>query len=170
MLRIVVLKITFYFLCYVLTLCCAAPPDVAKEPSEINANLDARMVLFQDCGSIYDILELSITGCVQTPCKLQLGALVAVNAEFNDYGEDVHVLKHDAYWVLNAVNTKASVTPQACDGKSCPFRGDEGLAFTANLYINMTLPALRGTLFWEVYNESEERVMCYKVPISLMVP
>ncbi|XP_037913334.1 uncharacterized protein LOC119652984 isoform X2 [Hermetia illucens] len=129
-----------------------------------------KSVWFNDCGSIYDILELSITGCVQTPCKLQLGALVAVNAEFNDYGEDVHVLKHDAYWVLNAVNTKASVTPQACDGKSCPFRGDEGLAFTANLYINMTLPALRGTLFWEVYNESEERVMCYKVPISLMVP
>lgn len=51
-------------------------------------------------------------------------------------------LKHEAYWILFSVNTRATISPESCEGKFCPFKSYEGLGFSADLKVNNTLPAV----------------------------
>lgn len=53
-----------------------------------------------------------------------------------------NTLNHEAYWILYAINTRATISPESCDGKFCPFKSYEGLGFSADLMVNKTLPAV----------------------------
>lgn len=52
-------------------------------------------------------------------------------------------LTHEAYWVLNTINTRAAITPDACEQSSCPLAADDGFLLTNQLFVNSTLPSVR---------------------------
>ncbi|XP_021694064.1 epididymal secretory protein E1 [Aedes aegypti] len=125
-------------------------------------------ILFEDCGSQYDVLSIRLSSCSSSPCTMPRGSNVTVNAEFTSNGSPTtSTLKHEAYFILNAIKTKATITPTTCEGVACPLQSDLGLLFSASIYVNPTLPALRGKLRWELKNDSKEVVLCYQVPISI---
>lgn len=107
---------------------------------------------------------------------------------------NTQILRHEAYWVLNTINTRATVSPDTCDGRWCPFTATNGLAFAVELYAPKDFPAvsnpfirnslitkhiiyalclhvsllqLRGTLYWRVYGSDNRMLMCFRVPIAL---
>ncbi|XP_062703442.1 NPC intracellular cholesterol transporter 2 isoform X2 [Aedes albopictus] len=119
-------------------------------------------------GTQYDVLSIRLSSCSSSPCTMPRGTNVTVNAEFTSNGSPTTPsLKHEAYYILNAIKTKATITPTTCEGVACPLQGDLGLRFSASIYVNPSLPALRGKLRWELTNDSKEVVLCYQIPISI---
>lgn len=53
-----------------------------------------------------------------------------------------NILTHEAQWILYSISTRATISPESCDGKFCPFKSYEGLGFSADLHVNKTLPAV----------------------------
>lgn len=51
-------------------------------------------------------------------------------------------LTHEAYWVLNTINTRASITPDACEQSSCPLAADDVFLLRNQLFVNSTLPSV----------------------------
>lgn len=51
-------------------------------------------------------------------------------------------LTHEAYWVLNTINTRASITPDACEQSSCPLAADDVFLLRNQLFVNNTLPSV----------------------------
>lgn len=51
-------------------------------------------------------------------------------------------MEHEAYFIINAVRTKATITPTKCEGTICPLQGTLGLLFSASIYVNPQLPAV----------------------------
>ncbi|XP_062540104.1 NPC intracellular cholesterol transporter 2 [Armigeres subalbatus] len=125
-------------------------------------------VLFEDCGSQYDVLSIQLSSCSSSPCNMPRGTNVTVNAEFSPNGSTTTPsLLHEAYFILNAIKTKATITPTKCEGTVCPFQGDVGLKFSAEIYVSPSLPSLRGKLRWELMNDAKEVLLCYQIPISI---
>ncbi|EDS36659.1 conserved hypothetical protein [Culex quinquefasciatus] len=125
-------------------------------------------VAFEDCGSTYDVLSIEMSSCSSTPCTMVRGTHVTVNAEFTANGASTgSSMEHEAYFIINAVRTKATITPTKCEGTICPLQGTLGLLFSASIYVNPQLPALRGTLQWKLKNASNEALLCYKIPITI---
>ncbi|XP_037026344.1 uncharacterized protein LOC119067463 [Bradysia coprophila] len=124
---------------------------------------------FEDCGSTFDLVSVRISTCESTPCKVPMGNTVQLTADFITDDHDLTpTLTHEAYWILYAINTRATISPDACEGKFCPFKSYDGLGFSADLMVNTTLPAVRGTLYWRVKNPNDTLVMCFKVPVSIV--
>ncbi|XP_058812951.1 NPC intracellular cholesterol transporter 2 [Topomyia yanbarensis] len=122
----------------------------------------------EDCGATYDILSVQFSSCSNIPCVMPRGTDVTVVAEFSATGASaLPSLKHEVYFVLNYVKTKATVTPAACEGAYCPLQGDIGLRFTAALHVSSLLPALRGTLHWELRNDNKDVLLCYEILITI---
>lgn len=57
------------------------------------------------------------------------------------------ILSHTAFWILNYTQTRASITPDACDGRSCPTRTINGYTFTADIIVDGTLPTVSPYIF-----------------------
>ncbi|XP_058120079.1 NPC intracellular cholesterol transporter 2 [Anopheles ziemanni] len=126
-------------------------------------------IVFEDCGTQYDVISISLSGCTAAPCLMQRGTNVAVNAEFNAHGASTDsVLKHDVNFILNGVKTQASITPTTCDGSVCPRQGANGLLFSANIYVNPNLPPIHGKLRWELRNSRGDMLLCYQVPVGVV--
>ncbi|XP_058456668.1 uncharacterized protein LOC131434047 [Malaya genurostris] len=122
----------------------------------------------EDCGAPHDIISVQLSSCSSSPCSLPRGTNVTVNAEFSSNGTTMSgSLKHEVYFILNSVKTKATVIPATCEGTYCPFQGEVGLRFTATLLVNSTLPMLRGSLQWELRNDSTDVMLCYKIQITV---
>ncbi|XP_065074232.1 NPC intracellular cholesterol transporter 2 [Ochlerotatus camptorhynchus] len=125
-------------------------------------------ILFEDCGSRYDVISIRLSSCSSTPCSMPRGMNVTVNAEFSSNGSpSMPSLMHEAFFILNAIKTKASITPTTCEGVACPLQGDIGLLFSASIYVSPSLPMLRGKLRWELKNDKKEILLCYQLPISI---
>ncbi|KOB67714.1 Uncharacterized protein OBRU01_19289 [Operophtera brumata] len=98
-------------------------------------------VVFEDCGSAYDLYAVNIEGCgMRLPCYVTLGEEVPVNLEFR---------------------------AEQCDSVVCPVQTDGLTSF----YSVMTVPAnmalnQRGFLRWRIYNERGVRVLCYSVLVQ----
>ncbi|XP_053698626.1 NPC intracellular cholesterol transporter 2 homolog a [Sabethes cyaneus] len=122
----------------------------------------------EDCGLMHDIISVQLSSCSSIPCTLQRGTDVTVVVEFSANGaSSLPSMKHEVYFILNFVKTKATIMPDTCDGIYCPLHVDNGLRFTATMHVSSSLPALRGTLHWELLNESKQAVLCYKLLISI---
>ncbi|KAL5284503.1 hypothetical protein ACFFRR_006660 [Megaselia abdita] len=123
---------------------------------------------FQDCGSEFDIVELNISSCTELPCQMPRGTPVNVSTMFNDFGKSPNLLKHRVRWDIQSVKTDARVTPDPCFEKNeCFYEEIEGTVSLATVFVNSNLPLFIGTMDWEVMDDSDERVMCYKVPIVI---
>uniref|UniRef100_A0AAG5CVQ8 MD-2-related lipid-recognition domain-containing protein n=1 Tax=Anopheles atroparvus TaxID=41427 RepID=A0AAG5CVQ8_ANOAO len=129
----------------------------------------ASSLVFEDCGTQYDVLSINLSSCLTAPCSMKRGAYVAVNAEFNPNGPTTDsVLKHDVHFNLNGVKTQASISPTTCEGSVCPRQGAHGLLFSANIYVNPSLPPINGKLRWELRNTSGDILLCYQVPVRIV--
>ncbi|KAJ6637034.1 NPC intracellular cholesterol transporter 2 [Pseudolycoriella hygida] len=129
-----------------------------------------RSLDFEDCGSSYDLISVRISTCETTPCQVPMGSIVQLTADFLTDDHDINsTLTHQANWILYSIVTPATISPEACDGDFCPFKSYEGLGFSADLMVNETLPAIKGSLYWRVKNPYNVLVMCFKVPISIVL-
>ncbi|XP_069360893.1 uncharacterized protein [Maniola hyperantus] len=98
-------------------------------------------VLFEDCGSAYDLHTVNIQGCgMRLPCFVTLGDRIPVNVRF---------------------------LAEPCETVMCPVRTDAETSFTSVMSVptNMALNQ-RGYLQWHVYNEMGQRVLCYRVMVQ----
>jgi len=127
-----------------------------------------RSLDFEDCGSSYDLISVRMSTCETTPCQIPMGSTVQLTADFLTNDHDINsTLTHQAHWILFSIATPATISPEACAGDFCPFKSYEGLGFSADLMVNKTLPAIKGSLYWRVKNPYDVLVMCFKVPISI---
>ncbi|XP_055587034.1 NPC intracellular cholesterol transporter 2-like [Uranotaenia lowii] len=128
----------------------------------------ARSLVFEDCGAYFDVQSIRISSCSTTPCTLFRGMTSTVTVEFRTNGSPpATALRHEAYFILNAIRTRATITPNVCDGTQCPLQSDQGLLFEAVIQVSHLLPALRGNLRWELKDEWNEVLLCYQVPILI---
>lgn len=74
---------------------------------------------------------------------------------------NTNILTHEAYWILNTVNTKAKITPDLCDGLRCPYKGPDGLAFSVDLTATSQLPAV--SRIFRMRSNSYLFFYCYKL-------
>ncbi|VVC91534.1 unnamed protein product [Leptidea sinapis] len=114
-------------------------------------------VIFEDCGSAYDLVTVNIQGCDRLmPCFVTLGEKIPVNVRFYaDFAS--RDLDQDVVIKLNFVDSRTPVTPEPCDILFCPVQTDAITSFTSNQ---------RGYLQWRVYNESGLLVLCYSVLVQ----
>ncbi|XP_045502981.1 uncharacterized protein LOC123699966 isoform X1 [Colias croceus] len=124
-------------------------------------------VIFEDCGSAYDLVTVNIDGCGRSlPCYVTLGESVPVSVRF--YADFASLeLDQDVMFKLNYVNAKPPVTPEPCDILPCPVQTDAITSFTSVMTVptNMALNQ-RGYLQWRVYNEKNLEVLCYSVLVQ----
>ncbi|XP_068619258.1 NPC intracellular cholesterol transporter 2-like [Battus philenor] len=128
-------------------------------------------VIFQDCGSAYELHRVSIRGCgMRLPCYITLGENVPVTIIFYS---DFESLKLDQYVILNInfIFTKPHVTPDPCATVHCPVRSDAMKSFTSIMTVprNIALNQ-RGFLQWRVYNDRNQLVLCYSVLVQTQSP
>uniref|UniRef100_A0A182VYS3 MD-2-related lipid-recognition domain-containing protein n=1 Tax=Anopheles minimus TaxID=112268 RepID=A0A182VYS3_9DIPT len=125
-------------------------------------------LVFEDCGTKYDVISINLSSCATAPCTMLRGANVTVKAEFSANGATTDsVLKHEAYFILNSVKTKAVITPTTCEGSVCPLQGTQGLLFSASIYVNADLPPINGKLRWELKNKWGDMLLCYQLPVCI---
>ncbi|XP_035894694.1 NPC intracellular cholesterol transporter 2 [Anopheles stephensi] len=125
-------------------------------------------LIFEDCGTKYDVISINLSSCATAPCTMHRGANITVKAEFSSNGATTDsVLKHEAYFILNSVKTQAVITPTTCEGSVCPLQGTHGLLFSANVYVNADLPPINGKLRWELKNKYGDMLLCYQLPVCI---
>ncbi|XP_047536997.1 uncharacterized protein LOC125070997 [Vanessa atalanta] len=124
-------------------------------------------VVFEDCGSAYDLKSVNIEGCgLRLPCYVTLGEEIPVNVEF--YADFVsRQLDQDVTININFIHARTSVTPEPCETVMCPVQTDAVTSFTSVMSVptNMALNQ-RGFLQWRVYNENGMQVLCYYVIVQ----
>uniref|UniRef100_A0A1I8P3H8 MD-2-related lipid-recognition domain-containing protein n=1 Tax=Stomoxys calcitrans TaxID=35570 RepID=A0A1I8P3H8_STOCA len=165
------LKILLSFLILAIT---AGPNQVAggtiaKYAEEVRKKiLMARSLPFQDCGSRYLILYLKISSCSEIPCTMYRGTTVHVDVIFDDDDNNTTFLKHEVQWILNSIKTDAHITPDPCEGdEECISTDNDGKSYWASVLVNSTLPTITGTMKWEAVNQYFQKVLCFKVPITI---
>ncbi|XP_013184223.1 uncharacterized protein LOC106130017 [Amyelois transitella] len=122
-------------------------------------------VVFEDCGSAYDLRAVEIHGCgTRLPCLITLGERVPVNIRFHA-GFESRNLNHEVVININYVNLRTQVTPETC--VQCPVTTNNDNSMTS-LMIVPTSMALnqRGHLQWRVFNEHSQQVLCYSVLVQ----
>ncbi|XP_053670222.1 NPC intracellular cholesterol transporter 2 [Anopheles nili] len=126
-------------------------------------------IIFEDCGTKYDVISINLSSCSSAPCSMKRGTNVTVKAEFTSNGASTDsVLKHEAHFILNSVRTKAVITPTTCEGSVCPLQGAHGLLFSADIYVNASLPPINGKLRWELRNNWGDTLLCYQLPVCIV--
>ncbi|KAI5643058.1 hypothetical protein NE865_04780 [Phthorimaea operculella] len=129
-------------------------------------------VIFEDCGSAYDLHAVDIEGCgFSLPCYVTLGEETPVELIF--YADfPSNLLDQNVVINVNLVLVNADVTPDNCGvDDDCPVK--TGIINTFNSV--MSVPkrmALnqRGYLFWRVYNEEKRLLICYSVLVQTQSP
>ncbi|XP_030371107.1 NPC intracellular cholesterol transporter 2 [Scaptodrosophila lebanonensis] len=130
--------------------------------------LQLRSLPFEDCGSMFQVMYLKIDGCTTIPCTMKRGDLVDVRVLFDDNGSGVSFLKHEVRWVFNYVKTQAAISPDPCDGnQECIESTGDGKTYLAKVYVNTTLPVMRGRMLWEAKDANSNNLICFEVPVSI---
>ncbi|XP_053945850.1 NPC intracellular cholesterol transporter 2 [Anastrepha ludens] len=131
--------------------------------------LSRRSLPFEDCGSTYDVLYVNISSCSSIPCQMVRNSTVTVNVIFDDNGDNISLLIHRVRWIFNAIKTNAAITPDLCDdNQHCLIDETDGKSYDAQVYVNSTLPNIRGTMMWEAVNQNNVEVICFKIPIIVL--
>ncbi|XP_041969566.1 uncharacterized protein LOC121726320 [Aricia agestis] len=127
----------------------------------------ASPVIFEDCGSAYDLFIVNIAGCgAAVPCYVTLGEQIPVNVMF--YADFVsRQLDQDVTININYIHARTPVTPEPCETVMCPVQSDAITSFTSVMSVptDMALNQ-RGYLQWRVYNEAGRQVLCYSVLVQ----
>ncbi|XP_011181036.1 uncharacterized protein LOC105211351 [Zeugodacus cucurbitae] len=147
------------------------PVDVQDASKEIFKKLlSLRTLPFEDCGSRYDVLYVSVSSCTKIPCQMVRGSNVTVKVIFDDNGDNTSYLKHRVRWIFNAVKTNAVITPDPCDDKKrCLSDESDGKSYVAEVLVGNTLPNIRGTMMWIAENANNDEVICFKIPIIVTI-
>lgn len=108
---------------------------------------------------------INIDSCSSNPCQIPIGKEVVITGSFTYSGDDMEKdakLKHRPNWLLNYVYTSAKVVENAN-----VFSSSDQFEFKAVVYVDESLAPLKGTLNWRLYDEDENRIACYNIPIQL---
>ncbi|XP_069962036.1 LOW QUALITY PROTEIN: NPC intracellular cholesterol transporter 2 [Bactrocera oleae] len=141
--------------------------DVQNAPKEVFRKLlSLRTLPFEDCGSRYDILYVSVSSCSAIPCQMARGSTMTVKVIFDDNGENTLYLRHNVRWIFNAIKTNAVITPDPCeDKKKCLLHESDGKSYLAEVFVSSTLPNIRGTMMWVAESAYNAGVICFRIPI-----
>ncbi|EDW14266.1 NPC intracellular cholesterol transporter 2 [Drosophila mojavensis] len=132
--------------------------------------LSLRSLPFEDCGSLYNVNYLNIESCSKVPCSMTRNSTVKVTVLFDDNGNGVSFLKHEVRWVFTYLKTKAAISPDPCDGDhNCILNVNESKSYWANIFVNSTLPVMRGSMLWEAKDENNKNLICFEVPVVITV-
>ncbi|EDV93043.1 NPC intracellular cholesterol transporter 2 [Drosophila grimshawi] len=127
-----------------------------------------RSLPFEDCGSLYRVNYLNIESCTKVPCSMARNSTVKVTVLFDDNGNGVSFLKHAVSWVFTYVKTDAAISPDPCDGDhNCILNVNNSKSYWANIYVNPTLPVMRGSMLWEAKDEHNQNLICFEVPVLI---
>ncbi|XP_017047176.1 uncharacterized protein LOC108092163 isoform X2 [Drosophila ficusphila] len=97
-------------------------------------------------------------------------ATIKVTVRFDDNGNGVSFLKHEVRWVFNYIKSKADITPDPCDGDhDCIMSANDGKAYWANIFVNSTLPVMKGSMLWESKDANDQNLICFQVPVVITV-
>ncbi|XP_077300041.1 Niemann-Pick type C-2f [Arctopsyche grandis] len=128
-------------------------------------------VIFEDCGSAYEIETVDIEGCERTvPCHISIGAKTNVTVTYTA-GFVSHALSQLAVVTLNSVQRETVVSPRACEATWCPVQTHNINLYRARMEMptNLALNS-RGTLNWSITNEFAKRLVCFTVTIQTRSP
>ncbi|XP_016981501.1 NPC intracellular cholesterol transporter 2 isoform X1 [Drosophila rhopaloa] len=136
--------------------------------------LSLRSLPFEDCASstssLYQVSYLDIESCTTLPCSMARNATIKVTVRFDDNGNGVSFLKHEVRWVFNYIKTQAAITPDPCDGDhGCIMSATDGKAYWANVFVNNTLPVMKGSMLWESKDANDQNLICFQVPVVITV-
>nr|XP_036673423.1 NPC intracellular cholesterol transporter 2 [Drosophila suzukii] len=121
-------------------------------------------------GSLYQVSYLDIESCTSLPCSMARNATIKVTVRFDDNGNGVSFLKHEVRWVFNFIKTQAAITPDPCDGDhGCIESASDGKAYWANIFVNETLPVMKGSMLWESKDANDQNLICFQVPVVITV-
>jgi len=130
----------------------------------------AKAVDFEDCGSADTPVSINIGGCSKAPCDLLAGSNINVTST-SIAGSDSNMLYPNVYLRLNLINFDVTVTPSPCASGSntvCPVRAGDVIRYTAVVTIDEDLPPVAGYLYWRLYNEKGNTVVCFKVEVRIV--
>ncbi|XP_023711765.1 uncharacterized protein LOC111866759 [Cryptotermes secundus] len=125
---------------------------------------------FEDCGSEYDALSISIDGCSTLPCNLVAGSSTTVTSSFKADFES-NILYQEVYLRLNGINIQVEATPAPCTAGSetvCPVKAGAVNQYSAVVNFSSDLPPVAGSLYWKLNNSDGSNVICYKVAIRIL--
>ncbi|XP_044574310.1 uncharacterized protein LOC6498904 isoform X3 [Drosophila ananassae] len=97
-------------------------------------------------------------------------ATIKVTVRFDDNGNGVTFLKHEVNWVFNYIRTDAEITPDPCDGDhGCIESASDGKSYWANIFVDESLPVMRGSMLWESKDATDQNLICFQVPVVITV-
>lgn len=76
--------------------------------------------------------------------------------------ENALKLRHSPNWLLNYVYTEATVVTNVNE-----FSASDQFDFQAIIYVDEGLAPLKGTLNYRLYDDEDNRIACYNIPIQL---
>ncbi|XP_065167056.1 mite group 2 allergen-like Ixo r 2 [Atheta coriaria] len=122
-------------------------------------------VVYNDCGSEYNLNDVDIEGCNKTSCILPKGKSANINIKLYGRSPDSHTLTQKVFLIFNTINVPLTVIPgDLCASQiECPVRGTANASFSALMDFS-TLPNVQSavTLHWRIFNENKEQIMCFK--------
>ncbi|XP_013135537.1 PREDICTED: uncharacterized protein LOC106101014 [Papilio polytes] len=128
-------------------------------------------VIFEDCGSAYELHEVKINGCGRRlPCYITLGDHVPVTMHFVSEFES-RKLDQDVFLNINFITLRTYATPEPCATVHCPVRSDAVTSYTSVMTVPTNVAVnQRGFLQWKVYNDEDRLVLCYSVLVQTQTP
>ncbi|CAB3245765.1 unnamed protein product [Arctia plantaginis] len=130
-------------------------------------------VLFQDCGSAYDLRTVNIEGCtMRPPCYVTVGEDVKVNLQFSAGGYFMsRNLDQNVVIDINHLYLPTNVTPERCEIENCPVEMGAFTSFTSIMSVPTRVQLnQRGFLRWRIRNEEGRLVLCYTVLVQTQSP
>lgn len=94
-----------------------------------------------------------------------MGSEVKITGRFLYTGDDLEddmKLLHRPNWLLNYVYTTVTVLQNVNVVSS-----SDQIDFEAIVYVDEGLAPLKGTLNWRLYDDEDNRVACFNIPIQL---
>uniref|UniRef100_A0A2A4J0X6 MD-2-related lipid-recognition domain-containing protein n=2 Tax=Heliothis virescens TaxID=7102 RepID=A0A2A4J0X6_HELVI len=128
-------------------------------------------VIFQDCGSAYELMAVSIDGCDwRMPCYVTVGEDVPVSLDF--YADSVsRNLDQNVVIHINHLNLRTRVSPERCEIYDCAVTTGMVTSFTSVMSVPTTIALnQRGYLYWRIENEKGQQVLCYSVMVQTQSP
>lgn len=129
-----------------------------------------KAVEYEDCGSEYDALSITIDGCSSAPCNIVIGSSTNVISTFIA-GSESNALYQNVYLRLNGINLAVNATPAPCAAGSdtvCPVRAGNFNRYSAVVNFAADLPPVAGSLYWTLTDNVGITVICYKVSVRIV--
>ncbi|OCT68148.1 hypothetical protein XELAEV_18039444mg [Xenopus laevis] len=124
---------------------------------------------YKDCGSQSGkLLVLDVSPCPEQPCPLKRGDVYTINTTFvsNVNSKSATAMVHG---IIMGVPAPFPISePDGCkSGLSCPIISGQTYTYLTKLPIKKEYPCIKLVVEWQLQDENNQNLFCWKIPVQI---